>query len=220
MPPAPLMFSTMTGWPSCTRNPSAMMRPITSDDPPRPNGTTRVSGRAGQSCARAEGAVMALAKTPPRLADATQNAKKMRDGLIDTTLFLRLIEIFQIRWRLILLDRHDRAVAAEVVDLLADGDPGLTFDAVVLSPPDPLCATVVLHHGPGPRQRIVGCGHHIVENAWLVRVNEQALLDDALVVVSHRHAALVPGARIAHMPGFDQQLVETAVAVLIDPFAE
>src|SRR6516164_39716 len=80
-------------------------------------------------------------------------------------LLLRRIEIFQVRRRLTSLDRHDGPIAAEIIDLLADGDPGLTFDATIFPPPDLLRPTVVLHHRPGPRQRVVDRGHLIVEDA-------------------------------------------------------
>src|SRR5262245_12618132 len=61
-------------------------------------------------------------------------------------LFLfRLREIFQIRRCLTLLGRHDRAIAAQVIDLRADGDPGLPFDTVVFAPDDVRQAAVVFH---------------------------------------------------------------------------
>src|SRR5438876_1006796 len=54
MPPAPPMFSTMTGWPSWLLKPSATMRAIASVDPPAAKGATIVMGRIGQSSAGAE----------------------------------------------------------------------------------------------------------------------------------------------------------------------
>src|SRR2546423_8858246 len=53
LPPAPAVFSTMTGWPNDARMPSAMIRPITSVDPPGASGTTSVIGRDGKTCAGA-----------------------------------------------------------------------------------------------------------------------------------------------------------------------
>src|SRR2546423_12104730 len=53
LPPAPAVFSTMTGWPNDALMPSAMIRPITSVDPPGASGTTSVIGRDGKTCAGA-----------------------------------------------------------------------------------------------------------------------------------------------------------------------
>jgi hypothetical protein len=47
VPPAPVTFSTITGWPSEARMPSAMMRAITSVEPPVASGTIMVIGRDG-----------------------------------------------------------------------------------------------------------------------------------------------------------------------------
>jgi hypothetical protein len=46
-PPAPVTFSTMMGWPRAARMPSAMMRAITSVEPPLASGTIMVMGREG-----------------------------------------------------------------------------------------------------------------------------------------------------------------------------
>ena len=43
VPPAPGVFSTMTGWLSGARMPSAMMRPMVSVEPPVASGTTNVT---------------------------------------------------------------------------------------------------------------------------------------------------------------------------------
>ncbi len=53
MPPAPGMLSTTSCWPSSSDIRGVMMRPTTSIGPPAANGTTIVTGRAGQSCADA-----------------------------------------------------------------------------------------------------------------------------------------------------------------------
>src|SRR5262245_20549506 len=46
--PAPVMFSTITGWPSDTRMRSERMRANVSVGPPAGNGTMRVTGRDGK----------------------------------------------------------------------------------------------------------------------------------------------------------------------------
>src|SRR5262245_59752515 len=52
VPPAPVAFSTITGWPSGPRNRSDKSRPIVSLGPPAANGTTMVIGFDGQACAK------------------------------------------------------------------------------------------------------------------------------------------------------------------------
>ena len=47
LPPAPPTFSMMIGWPRIGRIFSAMMRAVTSVEPPGGNGTTSVIGRDG-----------------------------------------------------------------------------------------------------------------------------------------------------------------------------
>src|SRR5262245_39881980 len=62
MLPAPGTFSTITGWPTSSDSRAAMMRAEVSTGPPAANGTTMVTGRVGQSCARAAtGLVSAMA---------------------------------------------------------------------------------------------------------------------------------------------------------------
>src|SRR5262245_66577038 len=53
MPPAPPTFSMTTGWPSTSASRLETMRASTSVPPPGGNGTTIVTGRAGQACAAA-----------------------------------------------------------------------------------------------------------------------------------------------------------------------
>src|SRR5215469_18113899 len=53
VPPAPVTFSTMTGWPSELFIRSANTRPIVSVTPPTANGTTIMMGRDGYVCALA-----------------------------------------------------------------------------------------------------------------------------------------------------------------------
>src|SRR5215813_7327573 len=80
---------------------------------------------------------------------------------------LRQVEIAQIRRRLILLDRHQEAVGAEEIVLLADDDMNIVFHADVLAPPDRSLggdAAVVLGDGPRTRQRIVDHGDFVMQN--------------------------------------------------------
>jgi len=52
-PPAPPTFSMMTCWPSMSEKRCANRRPTRSTGPPAGNGTTIVTGRVGQVCAKA-----------------------------------------------------------------------------------------------------------------------------------------------------------------------
>src|SRR5205823_12084336 len=88
--------------------------------------------------------------------------------------------------------------------LLDDHDVSLPFGAIVFTPPGLLGAfhpTIGLHHRPRPRQRIVDRGHLVAQNILVVLVEREALLDDRLVIVGHRHARLVPHARAADVAG-------------------
>src|SRR5437763_881177 len=53
MPAAAPTFSTTIDWPSSSPMRCAWMRALTSTPPPAANGTTKVIGRVGQSCAAA-----------------------------------------------------------------------------------------------------------------------------------------------------------------------
>src|SRR5512144_1265053 len=66
MPPAPPTFSMITCWPSTSDSRRPTIRPMTSVPPPAANGTTMVSGRAGQLSA-------AIAPSAPK--PATTKAK-------------------------------------------------------------------------------------------------------------------------------------------------
>src|SRR5262249_27302391 len=51
MPPAPPTFSMTTCWPRISLSRAARMRATVSTGPPAAYGTTRLTGRVGQSCA-------------------------------------------------------------------------------------------------------------------------------------------------------------------------
>ena len=79
----------------------------------------------------------------------------------------RSVEISQIRWRLIFLDRHQEAVGAQEIVLFPDDNMNVVFGTNILAPPDRLVCrdtTVVLHDRPRTRQRIVdGCDFVVQE---------------------------------------------------------
>src|SRR5438105_2347705 len=92
-------------------------------------------------------------------APATRCRNRRRGSFIDSSQgdecrpsLSRLVEISQIRRRLILFDRHQEAVRAEEIVLLADNNVDVVLDADVFPPPDRSLgcnATVVFDHGPG-----------------------------------------------------------------------
>src|SRR5262245_63230039 len=78
-------------------------------------------------------------------------------------------------------------------------------------------ATEGLHHGPGPRQRIVG-GRDLEEQmVRIVLADVETLLHDGLVVLVQRQAGWVVYAWAFEIAGLDSQLVVFAVAVGVDP---
>src|SRR4029453_7234503 len=95
----------------------------------------------------------------------------------------RQVEIAQIRWRLILLGRHQEAVGTEEIVLLADDDMNVVFGADVLAPPDRSLggdAAIVLDDGPGTRQCIVEHRDLVVQNVGISLVEINPFLDHGL----------------------------------------
>src|SRR5712671_5965956 len=134
---------------------------------------------------------------------------------------LALIEISQIRWRLVLLGGHEIAVGAQEVVLGADADVIVTLGTIVLVP---FAVIFFLAESfgddPRPGERIVDGRHVVAKQRLVVLVAVEALLDDRFVVLVQRHAALVHGTRPLEVASLDFENVVAAVAVLIDPFAD
>src|SRR5215467_5421946 len=109
-----------------------------------------------------------------------------------------VLEIAQIRRRLIFLCGHEQAIRAQVVRLLANRHMGIVFGADILTPPDRLVGNdtmVVPRDHPRPRQGIVDGGDLVMEQVGVGAVDKDALLDDGLVVAMERDAAGIIGAR-------------------------
>src|SRR5262249_9335334 len=92
-----------------------------------------------------------------------QSTAKLRRGfnrVICSPSLPRLIEMAQIRRRLVLAARHQEAVAAQVIKLVADADQGGAVGAIGFGPFGMLRgpAHVTLVDGPGARERIVHDG--------------------------------------------------------------
>src|SRR5262245_25216566 len=88
---------------------------------------------------------------------------------------LRPREISQVGRLLSLLRRHQIAVRAQVIDLPADIDMVVVLVAIVLSELS-LNAAIVLHHRPGPRERVVDGGDLVVDEIGIGLVEGQPLL--------------------------------------------
>src|SRR5262245_12943783 len=133
-----------------------------------------------------------------------------------------LLEIAQVRRRLVLLRRHQLAVGAQIVVLLADTDVGIELRAHVRLPDRARIgiAEARLQLLVGPRERIVGDGDLVVELVGIGLVEIDALLDDGVAVFVERNARDVVAARQFQVPGLDLEHVVFAVAILVDPFAD
>src|SRR5215471_15351671 len=98
------------------------------------------------------------------------------------TLLPRLIEAAQVRGLLILPDRHQEAIGAQEIILLADDDVLVVGGADVLAPSVVALATIAAGDGPGPRQRVVDGGDLVAQQVGIGLVEADALLDDGALV--------------------------------------
>src|SRR3954462_14273214 len=87
LPPAPVRFSTITGWPSCSDILAATIRPTVSTAPPAANGTTIRIGRVRKFCGR-----VGAAGTHAATATATSQQSRRTFG-IDLFLLRNLREL-------------------------------------------------------------------------------------------------------------------------------
>src|SRR5215467_14092093 len=116
----------------------------------------------------------------------------------------QVLEIAQIRRRLVLADRHQHAVSAHEIALLADGDHRVGLDAGALGPAVTHIVSIFLVHGPGPSQRTIVYGDDVVKDCRIGLVAEDPFLEDRLVVEVKRQAGCVIGAGTFEGPaGFD-----------------
>src|SRR6188508_3825359 len=108
VPPAPPMFSRMTGWPSAARIGSASTRPSASTAPPAGSATTIVIGRDGKfsACAPAAPHVIASAAANSILMISSSlrlDARRLDDRppFLDVGLLLRgkAFRILLLAWR-------------------------------------------------------------------------------------------------------------------------
>src|SRR5215470_13247048 len=131
-----------------------------------------------------------------------------------------LLEIAQVRWRLVLARRHQQAVRAQHVVLLADGDVRIAFGADVLEPDEVALAAILFDDRPGARERIVDGGDLVDQDVGIALVERDALLDDGLVVLVQRKPGGLEGARALEIARLDLERVVAAIAIGIEPLAD
>src|SRR5262245_1235665 len=92
---------------------------------------------------------------------------------------LRLREVLQVRWFLPLFRRHQGAVRADEIELLADGDVAGAFQAREPAPVRILLAAapVGLVDGPGSRQGAVEHRDYFVQDCEIVLVVQYPLIE-------------------------------------------
>src|SRR5258708_15372802 len=117
-----------------------------------------------------------------------------------------LLEITQIRRRLVLHGGHQEAVAAEEVNLLTDPDMSILFAANRVAEPGRLVgrgAPVGFGHQPWPGQSMIDGGDVVVQQIRVGLLGLDALLTDGLVASGQRVAAGVKTAWTLHAAGRD-----------------
>ncbi len=117
---------------------------------------------------------------------------RLRD-LLNEPSFLRLLEIPQIRRRLVLPGGHQQAVRAQVVVLLADDDIHVALGAENLAPVRTRIrvAPKGLVDAPGPRQGVVEHGDLVMQKVRIVPVEMEAFLEGRLIVEGERQPGRV-----------------------------
>src|SRR5882672_9387181 len=90
----------------------------------------------------------------------------------------RLIEVFQIRRRLVLPGRHQLVVGADEIVFLADPDLTVVLRANRLDPDRVALATVVSRDDPRTSQRMIDRGDFVMKNVAIGLVEVDSLLHD------------------------------------------
>src|SRR5215470_6037071 len=116
-------------------------------------------------------------------------------------------EVSQVRWRLVLPGRRKIAIVADRVDLLAQRYILIVVRAKVLDPFYVAIASIAPRHGPRTGERMIDRRDLVVEEIRVALVEIDALLDDRLVVLMQRNAAVVECARSFQAAGLDLERV-------------
>src|SRR4029077_19160110 len=104
------------------------------------------------------------------------------DELLPSPSSLRLVEIRQIRRRLILPGGHQGAVRALEIALAANEDVLVILGAMILDPDRVTVALVAPVHRPRARQGVVERRELVAQDVRIGLVEKQPLLDHRLIV--------------------------------------
>src|SRR5215472_14558908 len=128
----------------------------------------------------------------------------------------RLLEIPQIRRPLAFLRRHQQAIPADHVVLLADANMWVALGAIPRNPHFPFAriANVILGHCPRTRQRVIKDRHFVMQDIAVGPVEVNALPDHSLIVIVQRNAGLIESALSPKVPGLDHERIEFSVSIL------
>src|SRR5262249_21281750 len=122
-------------------------------------------------------------------------------------------EIFDSRRRLPRAGWLEEAVLVDEVDFIAEHDLMIVFGADLLQPDRIGGAVVAACHRPRPRQGMIDGRDLVMQEARIGPVQKDALLDDGLVVLVQRQAAIVERARFLEAARLDDKRVVASVAV-------
>src|SRR5712691_5079977 len=126
------------------------------------------------------------------------------------SLFPRLIEVFQIRRRLVLPGRHQPVVCADEIVLLADLDLAVVLRANRLDPDRVSFATVIPRDRPRTGQGMVDHRDFVMKNIAIGLVQVDSLFHDGLTIRVKGHATAVVTVGTFDVAGFDEERVVTA----------
>src|SRR5262245_41627967 len=134
----------------------------------------------------------------------------------------RLAEIAQVGRQLILSGRHQQALRAQEIELLADADLRVVLAADEFGPVRPRSgvADISLVDSPRPRQGKVDHGNLVMQEVGIGLVERNPFLEDRLIVVVQREAGGIVDAGALERPArLDLEHVIAAVVVHIEPLA-
>src|SRR5262249_25321541 len=130
------------------------------------------------------------------------------------------IEVAQIGRCLVLLGRHQIAVHAAQVGLLAEKHIAVVLGADVLDPGRVADASVAPGHRPGSGQGVIERGDLVAQHVVVGLVEEQPLLDHRLIVLVQRNSARVEDARPLERAGLDFEHAMAAAVIRIGPTSD
>src|SRR5258708_27873480 len=127
---------------------------------------------------------------------------------------LSWLEIAQIRWRLVLVGRHQLAVGAAKIVFFLDADMRVGFRANLREPHRTgiWIAGGLLDLDVGPRQRMIEHGDLVIKGVGVGLVEVDPLLDDGLIIPVERDARDIVAALVLEETGLAIEHIALAVA--------